>query len=88
MRSMETRFIRHRPQRLDCVHIRIPETGRDIAHAPDEMPEQRVTCPECQAVMMYRGIGQLRDGRLVYVYECVHSHREVYSLSVIITNQE
>jgi hypothetical protein len=35
--------------------------------------------------MMYRGIGRRRDGQQVHFFECVHSHREVHSVSIIVT---
>lgn len=84
MRSMEARFIHHRPRRLDATHIRLREIGQDVTASPDGLPEGEIGCPDCGCLMMYRGVGWLRNGRLVHVYECVHSPREVYSLSVVI----
>jgi len=36
--------------------------------------------------MVYRGIGRLRSGTRVHYYECVHSYREVHSLSIVISD--
>jgi hypothetical protein len=36
--------------------------------------------------MIYRGIGRLRSGTRVHHFECVHSHREVHSLSIVIAD--
>jgi hypothetical protein len=34
---------------------------------------------------VYRGLGRLRSGARVHYFECVHSHREVYSVSISVT---
>lgn len=82
---MEARFIQHRPRHIHHVHVQFPEGVRDIMTAPHESPDAVMACPDCECRMMYRGIGRLRNGQRVYVYECVHSHREVYSVSVVIS---
>lgn len=81
---MEARYIQHRPRHLHHVQVQIPEPGSDIAHGPDDGADA-VMCPDCGFTMMYRGIGRLHSGQRVHVYECVHSHREVYSVSVVIS---
>jgi hypothetical protein len=43
-------------------------------------------CPNCDCTMMYRGVGRLRNGTLVHYFECVHSHQEVHSVSIIVTD--
>jgi predicted RNA-binding Zn-ribbon protein involved in translation (DUF1610 family) len=84
---MEARLIHHRPRHLDHVVCRRLEVQADIATGPDGQPEQTIQCPNCGYTMMYRGQGRLRNGTLVHCYECVHSHREVYSLSVVYTDK-
>jgi hypothetical protein len=33
---------------------------------------------------VYRGLGRLRNGKSVHYFECVHSPREVHSVSIVI----
>ena len=83
---VETEPIRHQPRRLSYALFRRLEIERDIAESPDGRPDVSARCPDCDAVMVYRGIGRLRNGTHVHTFECVHSHREVHSLSIVITD--
>lgn len=81
---MEARFIHHPPRHFDGTLCRRLEIEREIAHCPESRPEVSAKCPDCDCVMMYRGIGRLRSGTMVHFFECVHSYREVHSLSIVI----
>jgi hypothetical protein len=83
---MEDNLVRHRPRHFNYTICRRIEIERDIAHAPFDQPHITATCPDCECVMMYRGIGRRRDGQQVHFFECVHSHREVHSVSIIVTD--
>lgn len=82
---MEERVIRHQPRRIEFMVTRGVEVERDICDCPPDRPDSGVRCPDCGCVMMYRGLGHLRSGTLVHTFECVHSHREVHSLSIVIS---
>ena len=82
---MEQSFIRHRPRRLDHTHMRMFEYEREILDGPADMADIKARCPDCDCVMMYRGVGRLRNGKLVHYFECIHSDHEVHSVSVAIT---
>lgn len=86
MGAVETHIIRHLPRRLDCTHVRLFEYERDILDGPG-LDGVVARCPDCDCAMMYRGIARLRNGTLVYHFECVHSHREVHSVSIVITDR-
>ncbi|GAC1324089.1 MAG: hypothetical protein NVS2B16_13640 [Chloroflexota bacterium] len=79
----ETRF-HHRPRHFDYTMSRHVEIESEIAHCPDGMPSTVAECPGCGSSMMYRGLGRLHQGTSVYHFECVHSHREVYSVSITV----
>jgi hypothetical protein len=81
---METSYIYHRPRRLDTCHTKILEYEREIMVGPVDDPGITARCPDCDCVMMYRGIGRLRSGKLVHYFECVHPPREVHSVSILI----
>lgn len=81
---MNQPYIRHRPRRLDHTHTRVFEYERDILDGPGK-DGIGARCPECECVMMYRGVGRLRNGTLVHYFECVHSVDEVHSVSITIT---
>jgi hypothetical protein len=81
---MERPPIHHRPCHFDHTLVKRLEIEREIAHGPEKFPHVVARCPDCDASMAYRGIGRLRSGPLVYHFECVHSHREVHSVSIII----
>ncbi|HZU11870.1 MAG TPA: hypothetical protein VFB58_03450 [Chloroflexota bacterium] len=81
---MEQQLIRHRPRRLDCTHLRVFEYETDILAGPRDEPHVVARCPDCDCVMMYRGIARLRNGTLVHYFECVHSPREVHCVSITI----
>jgi hypothetical protein len=80
---MEQRVVHHRPRHFDFTLCRRIEFERDIASGPAEDITVTVRCPDCDCLMMYRGVGRLRNGKHVYHFECVHSPGEVHSLSVI-----
>jgi hypothetical protein len=82
---MERRVIRHAPKRIDVLLTRAREHGRDIIHCPADDPEASARCPDCDSLMMYRGLGRLRNGTLVHTFECIHSPREVHSVSIVIS---
>ncbi|HZS93380.1 MAG TPA: hypothetical protein VFA78_01155 [Chloroflexota bacterium] len=82
---MDREIIHHRPRHMDRVIMRRWEMSREIVASPADDPELSARCPNCGCVMMYRGIGRLRNSKLVHVYECVHSHREVHSVSIVIS---
>lgn len=84
LRLVEQRVIRHRPRRLDCTHVRVFEFERDILAGPVDEPHIVSRCPDCACIMMYRGIARLRNGSLVHYFECVHSPKEVHSVSILI----
>jgi hypothetical protein len=81
---MENTTIRHRPRHLNYTLLRRLEIEPDITHTPLDQPAMAAKCPDCDCTMMYRGVGRLRSGRLVHYFECVHSHREVFSVSIVI----
>ena len=83
---MEKNAIRHRPRHLDHTLLRRLEIERTILDCPEDQPDMVAKCPDCDSTMLYRGIGRLRSGTRVYYYECVHSHREVHSLSIVIAD--
>lgn len=85
MNGMGTNAIRHPPRHLKYAVFRRLEIEREISICPDEQPEVVARCHDCGAVMMYRGIGRLRSGTRVHHFECIHSHREVHSLSIVIS---
>ena len=79
---MEENMLHHRPRHLDYTISHHLEIESDISHCPEGMPSTVATCPDCGSAMMYRGVGRLRKGTAVHHFECVHSHREVYSVSI------
>jgi hypothetical protein len=82
---METVFIHHRPHRLDNCHTKTFEFEHEIAVGPSDQPDITARCPDCDCVMMYRGIARLRNGKLVHYFECVHPPREVHRVSIVIS---
>jgi hypothetical protein len=83
---MEARYIHHRPRHFNYTLCRTWELDGDIMSAPMDLPSITVKCPDCDCSMMYRGIARRRNGTLVHYFECIHSHREVHSVSVVITD--
>lgn len=83
---MEQRHIRHRPRHFNHTLCRRLEIERDIAVCPDGEPHITATCPDCGFTMAYRGVGRLRSGSLVHYFECIHSYREVHTLSIVMTD--
>lgn len=83
---MEENMLRHRPRHFDHTISRHMEIETDIANCPEGLPTTVASCPNCGSSMMYRGVGRLRKGTTVYHFECVHSHREVYSVSIAIVD--
>jgi hypothetical protein len=81
---VELQVIHHRPRHIRYTLTRRLEIERDCPECPDDMPTLTATCPNCGARMAYRGIGRLRSGSRVRYFECVHSHREVHSVSIIV----
>jgi hypothetical protein len=81
---MEDNRIRHASRHLNRTLFRRLEIEPDIAHCPDGLDELVADCPDCESRMMYRGIGRLGSGTKVHYFECVHSHREVHGLSILV----
>ena len=82
-KGVEQRRIHHRPRHFDHTLCRRLEYEREIVLSPADMPDITVRCPDCDCIMMYRGVGRLRNGTRVHSFECVHSYREVHSLSIV-----
>ncbi len=85
---MDVHIIRHRPRHFRYTLSRRWEPERECSHCPDGMPHAAARCPDCESVMLYRGIGRLRSGKIVHHFECVHSPHEVHSVSIIIAEQQ
>lgn len=81
---MEQRVIRHRARHFDHTLLKRVEMGLDCLDCPDGSPHITAICPDCDCAMMYRGVGRLHSGTLVHYFECIHSHREVHSVSFVI----
>lgn len=82
---MDDNHIRHRPRHLSYTVTRTIEWEPEIAVSPADQPGVTAVCSDCGCVMVYRGLGRLHSGKLVHYFECVHSHREVHSLSIVVT---
>lgn len=76
--------IHHRPRHIQFTISRRLEIEAECLHRPPDQSADEARCPDCDCVMVYRGIGRLRSGSLVHYYECVHSPREVHSVSIAI----
>lgn len=81
---MEAEIIRHPPRHFHFTVARRFEIEHDCPECPADLPGTVSRCPECGCVMVYRGIGRLRNGRHVHYFECVHSPREVHGVSIVI----
>lgn len=86
MWQMEAQIIRHPPRHISYTVLRRLEIERDCPECPDGLPQSATACPDCDSTMAYRGKGRLTTGMLVHYFECVHSHREVHAVSVVITD--
>jgi hypothetical protein len=84
MNSMEPTVIHHPPRAFHSTLSRLLEIESECPDCPEGEPGLWSRCPDCDSVMVYRGIGRLGSGTRVHYYECVHSHREVHSLSIVI----
>jgi hypothetical protein len=82
---MESSLIRHQPRRFSYTQIRRLEIEPECVDCPDGQPHIAARCPDCDSVMAYRGHGHLHNGTPVHYFECVHSHREVHSVSIVIS---
>jgi predicted amidophosphoribosyltransferase len=82
---VELNVIHHKPRHIRYTLTRRIEFERDCPECPDDMPDLVTMCPDCGAKMAYRGIGRLRSGTRVRYFECVHSHREVHSVSIVVS---
>jgi hypothetical protein len=82
---MENTIIYHRPRHFHFTVSRRIEHGADCPHCPPDLPDTVAHCPDCDCRMVYRGIGRLRNGTPVHYFECVHSPREVHSVSIVIS---
>lgn len=83
---MATQVIQHRPRPLDVTILRSLEFENDCPHCPDGRPDVVATCENCGSTMVFRGVGKLRSGLRVHYFECVHSPREVHSVSFLIAD--
>jgi hypothetical protein len=81
---MERTVIHHAPRSFHSTLIRRLEIESECPDCPDGEQDLLSRCPNCDCVMVYRGIGRLRSGVRVHYYECVHSPREVHSVSIVI----
>ena len=81
---MEARVIRHPARHIRFTLARTVEFEPDCPHCPPGVPATIARCPDCDCVMVYRGTGHLRNGTPVHHFECVHSHREVHSVSIVV----
>jgi hypothetical protein len=81
---MENRTINHPPRRLDTTVLRNLEFEHECPECPDGKPDMMARCAECASTMVYRGLGMLKSGLHVHYFECVHSPREVHSVSLIV----
>ena len=84
--SMNVNIIQHPPRHFRNTLTRRLEIERDCPECPDGIPGASAKCPDCGCTMVYRGLGRLRSGTSVHYFECVHSHREVHSVSIVITD--
>ena len=85
---MEVQRIQHRPRHLRYALARRLEIEESISHCPQNQPHICATCPDCDCTMAYRGIARLRSGTKVHYFECVHSYREVHTLSIVISESD
>jgi hypothetical protein len=83
--AADFQVIRHPPRHFHFTLTRRFEIERDCPHCPDGLPDAASLCPDCGCLMCYRGRARLRNGTLVHYFECVHSPREVHSVSVVIS---
>ncbi len=83
---MESAIIRHPPRHFDFTLLRSQEMESECPEGPADQPHVAAKCPDCDASMVYRGIGKLRSGTRVHYFECVHSPREVHSVSLVIAD--
>lgn len=84
---MEHQIIHHPPRHMRYTLTRRLEIESECPDCPEDMPGLYAICPDCGCKMAYRGIGRLRSGTRVRYYECVHSHREVHSVSILVDHQ-
>lgn len=84
MKPMEPTVIYHPPRAFHSTLSRMLEIESECPDCPEDQPGLSLRCPDCHSVMVYRGIGRLGSGTRVHYYECVHSHREVHSVSIVI----
>lgn len=82
---MEAIIVRHPPRHFRYTLSRRFEIERDCPDCPDGLPSVLARCPDCDCAMAYRGRGRLRNGTEVHYFECVHSHREVHSVSIVVS---
>ncbi|HLJ66921.1 MAG TPA: hypothetical protein VKX16_06140 [Chloroflexota bacterium] len=82
---MEASVVYHRPRHIQFTLARTLEIEPDCPECPKDDPGTVATCPDCGSKMAYQGRARLRSGVLVHHFECVHSHREVHSLSIVIS---
>ena len=73
------------------VRVTVLKDGRleiepDCMDCPDGQPHIAARCPDCDCAMVYRGHGHLGNGTPVHYFECVHSYREVHSVSIVVTD--
>lgn len=82
---MDVSIIRHRPRHIEQTVLRRFEYETDCPDCPEGLPHLVTKCPDpdCDCVMVYRGIGRLYNGTRVHHFECVHSPKEVISVSIV-----
>ncbi len=82
--EMDSNIIRHNPRQFHFTLSRKIEVESECPDCPPDQPDLITRCADCGSVMVYRGIGRLRSGTRVHYYECVHSAREIHSVSLVI----
>jgi hypothetical protein len=80
---MERQVIRHPARHMRHMVFRRLEIEGECVDCPDGLLGP-ASCPDCEATMVYRGRGRLRNGVLVHHFECVHSPFEVHAISIVI----
>jgi hypothetical protein len=81
---MEHTVIHNAPRAFHSTPARLLELESECPECPENEPALSSRCPDCDSVMPYRGNGRLGSGTRVHYCECVHSYREVHSLSIVI----
>ncbi|MGH2444369.1 MAG: hypothetical protein ACRDFX_14540 [Chloroflexota bacterium] len=85
--DMEAYVVRHRPRHIRFTIARRFEFERECRHCPPGLDGITARCPDCEALMMYRGLARLRNGVIVHHFECIHSPFEVHGVSIAVNDE-